>query len=280
MSRRRSTGHLLIALVTALAVTLAGGPALAAGGGAHPEARQAQDGGPASVVTRCIGGPGRLTVAVGTPNQDGDYPVTVSGSRMAEGSTWKVRVEWEEDRQQQRFRRTAVDGSWSVSTVMEASRYRPVFNAEAYGSVGGDIRLSCYNLVLVGQQVAGGLGGCDNGLIALLAKQRDDGSTVVRPFVLGGGSHQRWNLELRVAAAGSRQTVSFQDSSNRWSELASRVRFEGLGADPRFQLRVSNSRGVRCWLRLVPGSHLTAMSTSSPAGPSVPRLLRQQSNVH
>lgn len=62
---------------------------------------------------------------VSAPNDGGSYPVTVTGKRLVEGSAWTVLLEWEEDAQQQRFRRTAADGTWSVSTVFTASDFVP-----------------------------------------------------------------------------------------------------------------------------------------------------------
>src|SRR5688500_8589863 len=132
MSRRRLTRTLVLSLVTAMTVPLMGGSTFARG--APAEATSAS-GGPAAVTTRCAGGPGRVTMAVSAPNEDGAYPVTVTGTRMVEGSAWRVLVEWEEDAQQQRFRPTAVDGSWSVSAVFGGSDVEPAFNVEASGSV-------------------------------------------------------------------------------------------------------------------------------------------------
>jgi len=221
-----------------------------------------------------------MTVEVSAPNHDGSYPVTVTGKRMIEGSTWKVLVEWEEAAQQQRFRRTAADGSWSVSTVFTGSEYMPAFDVSASGSVDGQHRFGCFNLVFVGAGRAGGLAACGNAAIGLVARQRDDGSIGVGAFLLGERSRQRWDLELRARAGDTEQTVSFQDYSNRWSEVTSRVRFEGLGPDPRFRLRVSNERGAGCWIRLIPGAHLATTNTATSADTGASQLLRQRSQEH
>ena len=264
--RRTALGRLALALLLPMAALSAGaGPASAAADGDSA----------AEVTARCSGGPGRVTLAVEPPDADGDYTVTATTTGLVEGSEWRVLLEWEEDGQQHRFRRTAVDGSWAATATFGASDVEPTFNVEASGSLDGEPRFSCFDYVVVGPRLAGGLGECGNGALGMFARQRDDGAIAVGAFLLRGPSKQRWDVEVRAVSDSATQTVSFQDYSNRWSELGSRVRFEGLGAAPRFRLQISNGDGVRCRLWLSPGAFLTMGSSAAPSESSVPRLMRR-----
>lgn len=279
MTRYRFNFTVPAVLFLAMMVTLLGAPAHGVQGVRASQDPGVDTGGPARVQVACTGGPGRLSVAVFPPTVDGAHPVEVTGDRMVEGSTWRVWVDQEDDDgARKRFRRTAVDGRWSINTKIEGSLTNELFFI--VGARGrhdqADGSFTCISFVFLFDKSAGGIGPCGKGYIGMLARRRNDGSTALSVFQQRGEPKTRWNVAGRAKADGFDQTVRFQDYSNRYSELLSRVRFQGLPVDARFSLRISNARRATCWMRLnpgfVPGQSHTAERDDEV---SVPRLLRR-----
>ena len=196
---------------------------------------------------------------------------------MVEGSTWRVTVDQEDDDgEPKRFRRTAFDGRWSIKTRLEASEEGVLVGVAASGRHDETNRaFSCFNFLFSFDKLTAGLGGCGNGYIGMAARRRHDGSTVLWAFQQRGEPKARWDVAVRTKADGLDQTVRFQDYSNRYSELISRVRFQELPVDARHSLRISKARRATCWVRLNPGSVLAQSHAERNGGVSVPRLLRR-----
>lgn len=241
------------ALGAVLSVALVGSAtALAVAPGGDPLAT--------SVTGACAGGPGRVSLTVHPPT-DGSYRVVVAARGLAEGSRWTVDlIKVSQTSQRYRdFRRVAVDGGWMVATRFPApaeSEDDVYFDLRA--GERGDRRHSCLVLNSPASPVAG-LAECNNQRldIVVLARQRDDGSTVVRFFIEGARPDSRWHLTLTATGAASRQVVEFEDrASSREGVVRSRVVITGV-EDPRLRLVASNKDQGRCFIGLDPPNDRT-----------------------
>jgi hypothetical protein len=244
----RSSRFLPGVLATLLFVALVGlAPAQAVALAADPQAT--------TVAGACAGGPGRLSVTVHPPAA-GRYRVEVTGRGLAEGSRWTVGVFQEGETQGggKDFRRVAVAGGWTVMTRFPAPADPKEF---VYFSVDakerGDRHHRC-SLLNVPSSPVVGVADCNNQRldIAVLLRQRDDGSTVVRSFIVFARPDSRWHLTLTATGAAGRQVVDFDDRADRREGgVASRVVINGV-EDPRLRLVASNKDQGRCFIGLNP----------------------------
>jgi hypothetical protein len=99
-----------------------------------------------------------------------------------------------------------------------------------------------------------GVADCNNRRlhIALLVRHRDDGSTVVRSFIVFARPDSRWHLTLTASGAAGRQVVDFDDRASRREDfVGSRVVINGVD-NPRLRLVASNKDQGRCFIGLDP----------------------------
>ena len=235
-------------LAALLSVALVGGPpAQAVAPGGDPLATM--------VTGACVGGPGRVSLTVHPP-AGGRYRVEVAARGLAEGSRWTVQVEYQARASggAKDFRRIAVDGGWTVVTRFPAPGDT---EDDVYVSVDaqerGDRRHQCSLLNVPSSPVAG-VADCNNRRldIAMLARQRDDGFTVIRSFIVFARPDSRWHLTLTATGAAGRQVVEFEDrASGREDFVGSRVVITGVD-DPRLRLVASNKDQGRCFIGLEP----------------------------
>jgi hypothetical protein len=240
-------------LAALLSVALVGGsPAQAVAPGSHPLAT--------TVTGACAGGSGRVSLTV-HPLTDGSYRVLVAARGLAEGSRWTVdliKVSQTSERYKD-FRRVAVDSRWTVEARFAAAAAPEddvYFDLRA--GERGDRRHRCRVFNSPASPVAG-LAECNNQRldIVVLARQRNDGSTVVRFFIEGARPDSRWHLTLTATGAASRQVVEFEDrASSREGVVRSRVVITGV-ENPRLRLVASNKDQGRCFIGLDPPNTMT-----------------------
>ena len=245
MRLARSLPGVLAALLSVALVGLA--PAHAVAVAVDPQAT--------TVTGACAGGPGRVSFTVHPPAA-GRYRVEVTARGLAEGSRWTVGVFQEGETQGggKDFRRVAIDGGWTVVTPFPAPADPKEF---VYFSVDarerGDRGHRCSLLNLPASPVVG-VADCNNQRldIAVLARQRDDGSTVVRSFIVFARPDSRWHLTLTATGAAGRQVVDFDDrAGRREGGVDSRVVLTGI-ENPRLRLMASNKDQGRCFIGLNP----------------------------
>jgi hypothetical protein len=219
-----------------------------------------------TVTGACAGGPGRVSLTVHAPAA-GRYRVEVTGRGLAEESRWTVGVFQEGETQGggKDFRRVAVAGGWTVVTRFPVPADPKDF---VYFSVDtrerGDRRHRC-SLLSVPSSPAVGVADCNNRRldIALLVRQRDDGSTVVRSFIVFARPDSRWHLTLTASGAAGRQVVDFDDRASRREDfVGSRVVINGVD-NPRLRLVASNKHQGRCFIRLDPPNATTDAAQTS-----------------
>jgi hypothetical protein len=227
---------------------------------AHAEA-PAEDPRATAVTGACFGGPGRLSLTVHPPAAAGGrYQVDVTARRLVDGSRWVIGLAQEandEGGAEKDFRRVAEGGGWTVAAEFPspAASGEVVFYVSAYEH--GARRHGCYVLNSPASPV-GGLSLCNNPRrgVVMLARERDDGSTLIRSILFNVGPDSRWHLELTATGAASRQVVEFDDRAGKRGYVWSRVVIEGV-KDPRLRLVATNQKGGRCFLRLNPANVTT-----------------------
>ncbi len=239
------TSHFVAGVLTAvLSMALVGlAPAHAQVPAADPMAT--------TVTGACAGGPGRMSVTVHAP-ADGRHRVEVTARGLEEGSRWTVFVYQEGDDHGgfKEFRRVAVDGAWTVATRFQAVD----LGGEAYFDVSARERGNRSHGCPVTNQPASpvvGLTECNRRAIAMLARELDDGSTLVRSFVFPARAGSKWQLTLTAVGMGSRQVVDFNDYAGRRGFVMSRVVITGV-KDPRLRLVATNPNGRRCFIGVDP----------------------------
>lgn len=217
------------------------------------------------VTGACAGGPGRVSLTVHPPAA-GRYRVEVTARGLAEGSRWALSLVQEsgETVRVKDFRRVAVDGRWRVMTKFPASapeQDEAFFSGSAQER--GDRGHRCF--VLTTGAAAVGLSTChsDRAFVLVVARARDDGSTVVRSLVFGARPDSRWRLALTATGAASRQVVEFDDRANRDGLVVSRVALTGV-RDPLLQLVASGQDRGRCFIRLDSANVTTDTSLRVP----------------
>lgn len=231
--------------------------------------------GATTVSARCIGGPGRLVLAV-DEQAPGVWHVDVTGRRLADDSRWRVTLgmESEEDEQTESFRRRAVDGTWTYSTEMTGPVDGYVdFFVEAHGSdpaAAGD-GTSCV-VVNNPHDPTFGAGFCAGGFDLMQLHRREDGTTVLRYGILFVARNTTWTLDLTVDdGPDDVRSMTFDDVTNKRGRLWTRVELTGL-KHPTFGVQAVSERGGRCSLYIDPAELETGGSSSTTApGP----LLRQ-----
>lgn len=225
-----------------------------------------------TVTGACAGGPGRVSLTVHPPAA-GKVRVEVTARGLAEGSRWALSLVQESDEisRFKDFRRVAVDGRWTVMTQFPASADPEQGEAFFSGSAleRGDRGHRC--LVLTAGSAAVGLSTCNSNraFVVLIARERDDGSTVVRSLIFGARQDARWRLALTATGAASRQVVEFDDRANRGGFVVSRVALTGV-RDPLLHLVASGKNRGRCFIRLDPAN----VTTDAPLRmPGLERLI-------
>ncbi len=202
-----------------------------------------------TVTGACSGGPGRLALTVHPPNA-GSYRVEVTARGLVEGSRWigEVVQEGEERSRVKDFRRVAVDGGWTFMTQFPAAGGAEAF-FNAFAQERGARSHSCFVLTVP----PFGVSLCNNqrNFIALFARERDDGSTVIGSLILNARPDSRWHLTLTATGAVSREVVEFDDRAGRRGAVRSRVVLTGI-ADPRLRLLATNKDRGRCFIGLDP----------------------------
>ena len=232
---------------------------------AHGAAPDGADPLATTVTGACAGGPGRLSLTVHPP-ADGRYRVQVIARGLVEGSRWDVEVVHEDEqtgRRDETFRRVAVDGGWTVVTPFRTEEGTASGDMSFYVNAQekrGGRNNHCF--VLNSPSPAVGLSDCNklNGFIVLLARELDDGSTLVRSFVTARADSP-WHLRLTATGAGSRQVVEFNDRAGKYG-LGSRVVLTGV-TDPRLRLLATNKDRGRCFIGVDPPSATTAAPPNS-----------------
>jgi hypothetical protein len=90
--------------------------------------------------------------------------------------------------------------------------------------------------------------------VDLLARDLDDGSTVVRSTVSPAGHGSVWHLTLTATGEASRQVVQYDElASRRDGVLRSRVVIAGV-ENPRLHLVAANSDRARCRIAVNPAN--------------------------
>lgn len=219
-----------------------------------------------TVTGACAGGPGRLSLTVHPPAA-GKLRVEVTARGLVEGSRWAIAVGQEggERSRVKDFRRVAVDGRWTVMTQFPASadpeQGEEFFSGSAQER--GDQGHRCF--VLTTRAAAAGLSSCNSNrsIVALIARERDDGSTVVRSLIFSPRGDSRWHLALTATGEASRQVVEFDDRANRGGFVGSRVALTGV-MDPRLRLVATNRDRGRCFIRFDPANETPDPSLKMP----------------
>ena len=220
-----------------------------------------------TVTGACYGGPGFVSLTVGAP-VDGTRAVSLTGRGFEEGSRWAITLGMENydgpDRPDREFRRAAVDGRWTVTTRFKAAADNEVV-FEGLAEERGARRHGCFVLTSPAAPVGGIAESCKRSvdrarLAAMVARVRDDGSVVVRSFLLGVRPESRWHLRLAANGAGARQVVDFDDQAGRRGLVFSRVVFQGV-TDPRLWLVAGGPGGDRCVIGLNPADVPTGADT-------------------
>jgi len=253
--RTRRFGILLAAAM------LAGTALVGAVAGAEP--RAGLDPAATRVVGQCKAGNGKVALTV-LPIAVGSYEVELNARRVREGSRWRVGLTaFSEGAGEvaQRFRRRAVDGSWSITTKvsLEGDTGQAAFLLDARrvrdGVVGGFFCSVSYS---PGNSGMVGYGMCGKGFNELFLRQRDDGTLVVRYHNFGRAPDTRWRLSLIVNSAEASQRVIFDDLSSPHGVLRSRVMLTAVPDNPVFTMRAESERGAYCRLRINPPTALAA----------------------
>jgi hypothetical protein len=215
-----------------------------------------------TVTGACTGGPGRVSFTVHAP-AGGKYRVEVTARGLAEGFRWTVGVTQEANVTggSKDFRRAAVDGTWTVTT-----RFPAPTDPEEFVYFGvtarerGDRGHKCSLLNLPTSSSVVGVADCNNRRlnIAMLARQRDDGSTVVRSLIFFTRPDSRWHLTLTASGAARSQVVEFDDRAGgrREAMVRSRIVLTGVN-DSRLRLTASNRDQGRCFIGLDPPNATT-----------------------
>ena len=210
-----------------------------------------------------------VTVLPAATSEDG-HTVEVSAEGVVDGSTWRIQVGWADSGQERTFRRAADDERWALSTHVGAPESEETF-LEVWAESGSGW---CFaGLHSVGSSAAFGLGACGNGLHGLLVQRRDEVTVAALAFVLAvAPDRTRWHLDLAAKGVDERQSVAFDDYSNRWAELVSGVELVGAPLEPRFALAAeSRKTGKTCRIRLNPA----VLTVSAEERLSVPRMVLQ-----
>ena len=209
-----------------------------------------------TVSGACSGGPGRLSLTVHPPAA-GRYRVEVTAQGLTEGSRWTGQVGQEGDSGSSRdkgFRRVAVDGGWTVETQFpaagDAEQGEVLFAVSA-----GERRDRGHNCFVLNKPTSPVVGFAEchqRRVIALLTRELDDGSTLIRSYVAFARPNSRWHLKLTAVGTGSRQVVEFDDRAGSGSgAVLSRVVITGV-KDPRLRLMATNESGRRCFIAVNP----------------------------
>jgi hypothetical protein len=177
--------------------------------------------------------------------------VEISAHGLAEGSRWRVQVvqEARSSGGDKQFRRVAVNGGWTVVTRFPAS------GGDMFTYVGarerGNRVHSCAVVTL--SSPVYGLSECSNPrrVSALVVRELNDGSTVVRAFVGSARANSVWHLTLTATGTGSRQVVEFDGHAGNRGVVRSRVLLTGM-EHPRLRLLATNKAGGRCFVGLDP----------------------------
>ncbi len=226
-------------------------------------AAPAEDPQATAVTGACYGGPGRLSLTVHPPAAaGGTYQVDVTARRLAEGSRWLIGLEQETSNEggaEKEFRRVADGGGWTVTAEFPSPA--PGDEDEVLFFVSANERGAPRHGCLVLNSPASPVGGfsyCNNrrGVVVMVARELEDGSTLVRSVIYVGRPHSRLHLELTATGAASRQAVEFDDQAGKRGAVKSRVVFEGV-KDPRLWLVATNGNGRRCILGLNPANVTT-----------------------
>jgi hypothetical protein len=198
-----------------------------------------------------------VSLTVHPPTPDGTYQVEATARRLKNGSRWVVRMDEEAtgggDKE---FRRKAVGGSWTVVTEFPSPAAddgdEVLFQVSA--NKRNAPRYRCFLLASPASPV-GGLAECNKkteALIVLVARELDDGSTLVRSSVFEVRPDSRWHLKLTAIGAASRQVVEFDDRATKpENAVTSRVVITGVD-DPRLRLVASIKDQGRCFIGLDP----------------------------
>jgi hypothetical protein len=209
-----------------------------------------------TVTGACYSGPGRVSLRVHPPAPDGSYQVQTTARGLEEGSRWVVHLEEADDGEHKRFRRVAVDGSWTVTTRFPGPAHE---DDEALFAVSalerGDRSHGCFLYNLPTGPVFG-LSLCNyhEWFIAMLTRELDDGSTLVRSSISPTTSRRldpHWHLKLTATGAASRQVVEFDDRPGKHGNVGSRVVITGV-KDPRLRLVATPDTKAPCRIGLNP----------------------------
>jgi hypothetical protein len=193
-----------------------------------------------------------LTVAPEQP--DGTNPVELRAHGLPEGSRWRISFEGDDS-----FTRTAVDGTWSVTTDAMSDDGTVFAYAEQLGRGEDGVCL----VINSPTAPTGGATGCGRGIEALTARELDDGSTVIRFFILEVRDDTRWQLDLRVSEPDSEQRFAFDSTTNRRGTLRARVELSDPLTSPVFTMNAVSGNDLHCRIALDPGM-VTAAPQSSP----------------
>lgn len=246
----RTSRFLAGVLAAVLSVTLLG---------FSPARAVAPAGGPlATTVTgACSGGPGRVSLTVYPPAENGSFRVEATARGLIDGSRWRVQVAGISG--ERGFRRVAVDGEWTVATRFPAAADpddEPFFFVSARER--GDRTRGC---LVLNQPASPAVGytqcSSPRRVIVLFARELDNGRTVVRSFVDSRRPDISWHLTLTAIGAASRHVVEFDDVASRRGLVSSRVVLTGV-KDPRLQLVATTKNGGRCFIGLNPPNVTTA----------------------
>jgi hypothetical protein len=233
-----------------------------------------------TVTGACYGGPGFMSLTV-HPSVDGTRQVNLTARRFADGSRWAIAIGIDSDSGQdppdQEFRRVAVDGRWTVTTQFTASSDDEVIFL-GFARERGAHRHGCLVLTSPAAPEGGLSYSCNSGvrldrLAGMLARVRDDGSVLVRTFLLGVRPESRWHLTVAATGAGSRQVVDFDDQAGQQGTVSSRVVVEGV-TDPRLWLTLSGASGDRCVIGLNPADVTTGADAKGQPSTLQRSLLR------
>ena len=222
------------------------------------------------VATPCERGPGWLTVTLWPAAEDGTQTVEATAARVIDGSKWRIRVGWSDSGQEHKFRRTAREGMWELTTRVGARE-----SEEQSLEVWADGRSgSCFvGIYQVSSSTTHGFGICGSGLHGLSVRRSDESTVSAFAFVLAvAPDRTRWHVNLAAKGEDERQAVGFNDYSNKWAELTSRVELVGPPVDPRFSLTAeSRKTGKKCRIRLNPA----VLTVSAEERPLVPQTFLQ-----
>jgi hypothetical protein len=209
-----------------------------------------------TVTGYCGGGPGRISLAV-HPRADGTYRVKVTARGLVTGSRW--RAELTGTGRDQIFRDiVAVDGRWKLVTDFPAATNPE--EDESFFVYTDELSLAkrfhdCQAYMQPGSSAYGATT-CNNlfRFVDLLARDLDDGSTVVRSTVSPAGHGSVWHLTLTATGEASRQVVQYDElASRRDGVLRSRVVIAGV-ENPRLHLVAANSDRARCRIAVNPAN--------------------------